>query len=143
MNLTITHTITIIELIWTVCGLLGLWFNGRVFRRAAGDYIELRRRRINFIREYAAITTMIAFGTWTVGQLMFALVGAVAMAQPNVSSSLTPTQAAITVCFILVAVLFALSAYIVDVRRQVIVRKIAEMEEGFEELEIEQGGEGT
>lgn len=125
----ITHTVSVVELLWTTFCLVGLVFNARQLRRAVVDVSDLRRLRINSIREYAAITTVLMFLTWTITQFMFVLVGAIAMTSVSPNNKVTPTSYVITVAFILISALFALAGYVIDIRRSKLIEKILEIED--------------
>lgn len=124
----LTNHITIPEVIWTVlCG-IGLYFNASHFRQAVGDYVWVRHRRINSIREYAAITTMLMFGSWTLVQLAFVLLGGVAMLIPQ-QRVVGTGQLAFSVSFILVSAFLAIMSYILNARRKKLIEKIADLED--------------
>jgi hypothetical protein len=106
-------------------------FNGRQLRRAVGDFVELRRRRINSIREYAATTTVFMFATWTLVQMMFVLVGLVAMTVPSPNRRVAPTSYVLTGAFVMTSFFLAVGGYIIDQRRKALIAKINSMEEGF------------
>lgn len=128
----VTHTISIVELIWTTFTFVGLIFNTRQLLRAVGDFVELRRRRINSIREYAATTTVFMFTTWVLVQLMMVMVGTLAMTQPSASPAhISPTSYGITTGFVLISAILGLGGYIMDKRRVSLVAKINSLEEGF------------
>src|SRR4051812_33551516 len=87
----VTRTISWPELTWTVVSLLGFFFCGNVALRAMIQLLSMRVLKINSIREYAAITTVIAFLSWTAVQMVFAVIGIIAMVVPN-PGVLSPVQ---------------------------------------------------
>src|ERR1051326_4501774 len=74
-QVSLTSTISILEVAWTAVCLPGLYYAFRLFVRALGDLGILRRSRINSIREYAAITTIILFGSHALVQFVFVQIG--------------------------------------------------------------------
>lgn len=124
----LTHTISIVELIWTFGCLPGLYYNGRIFRRAVGDLVVLRVRRINSIREYSATTSLILFGYLTLIQAMFVTIGVIALTAPNPSSRVPATGYAITASFLILSVLSSGIAFAVDRRRRLLISIIDAME---------------
>lgn len=128
----VTNTISIPELLWTIGTSIGLFFNLRQLTRAVVDFREVRRRRINSIREYAASTTLYMFGSWTFIQVVFVLVGIAAMTIPSPQSLVSSVQYAILIGFVGISFFLAISGYIVDNRRAVLINMIAQMEEGFD-----------
>lgn len=120
----LTHTISLVELIWTFGCLPGLFFNTRVFRRAVGDLATLRVRRINSIREFSAITSMTLFGYLALVQYMFVFIGLIAMLAPNPHDRTSTTGYAITVTFLLVSVMSSGIAFLIDKRRRALIALI-------------------
>lgn len=128
----VTHTISIVELLWTLFTFVGLIFNAKQLRSAVGDFIELRRRRINSIREYAATTTVYMFTTWTLVQGMMVGVGVLAMTVPSPGARVQPTSYAISAAFIGVSAMLGIGGYVMDKRRSALIDKINDLEGGFE-----------
>jgi len=128
MNL--SNTITIYELAWTLICSPGLYYAGKLLRSATIDLVILRRNRINSIREYAAITTMIMFFMSALVQFMFVLIGVVLMTTKN-GSSQSP-QILIFSMFVTVSLSKNFLLYIVNTRRRKLIEKIKEVED-FEE----------
>lgn len=126
-----THTISAPEVIWTGACIFGLLFNSRQLVGATTDYMYIRRRRINSIREYAAITTFVMFGSWVCIQAVFVFVGIIAMTQPNPTNNQKPQflQFLLVIAFCSCSVFMAVVGYVVDVRRRHIVSLIAAIED--------------
>lgn len=126
----ITHTISLPELVWTITTAFGTIFCARITNRAIIDLISLRIRRINSIREYAAITTLWCFVTWTLVEFSFCMAGVNAMTVPNPDSKIhPPAQQYITLgIFEFMSFLLAWAAFTIDRRRIFLVRKLEELE---------------
>lgn len=131
----ITNTISWPELVWTIVTLTGFFFCARVALRATLHLVSLRIRRINSIREYAAVTTVIAFASWTATQLVFVLAGVAAMVAHN-HLGLTVTSYALSGLLVLGSVLLSWAAFETDRRRQAIENKIIQIEEGMSSGEV-------
>ena len=127
--MSLTSTISILEVAWTAVCLPGLYYAFRLFVRALGDLGILRRSRINSIREYAAITTIILFGSHALVQFVFVLIGAIAMTLPSQGGSASAGQRAVAAAFILVSLVMNTTLFVVEKRRSWLVAKLAEMEE--------------
>lgn len=126
----LTKTISVPEAIWTAsCG-AGLVFNARLAYNAVIDLVSLRVRQINSIREYAAITTVIAFASWAIVQMIFVFIGVVAMLNVNVSRVSTFQYVTVGV-FLCGTILLSMAGYTVDRRRRHIQEMIANIEQGF------------
>jgi len=126
--LIVTHTISVVEIIWTVVSGIGLYFNLHVFWRAAGDFLTVKIRKINSIREYAAVTTLQLFTALVIIQLMFVVDGGLAMTVPSPNNKVQPLTYIITASFILVSALMALVGFMQDRRRANIIHMIKEVE---------------
>jgi hypothetical protein len=125
----ITHTITLTELIWTALCAPGLGLTTRLFFKAGGDLVELKLRRINSIREFAAVTTMILYGCLTLVQFMFVVIGVFLMFIPNNAHPYSPGQYVVATAFITVSAIFDITLLVLEARRQELLRKIAEFED--------------
>jgi hypothetical protein len=125
----LTHTISLIELLWTGCCTIGLFFNCKALARAAGDLLAVKIRRINSIREYAAITTMSMFIAMVIVQVVFVIDGALAMSIPSPNNHVQPLSYVITSSFILCSFILSLLAYVQDKRRNNIIEMIKQAED--------------
>lgn len=123
----ITNTISWPELLWTVTAGIGLAFNTVTTFRASIDLLTLRVKKINSIREYAAITTLLAYGSWTFIQFVFVVIGLNAMSKPTPGNA--EKQIFALVCFLTISIFLALLAIIIEQRRTILVRKIRDIEE--------------
>jgi hypothetical protein len=122
----LTHTITLMEAIWTPFCLFGLLMASRLLSRAAGDLVVLRVSKINSIREYAAMTTLYLFATVCVIEFVFTLIGFVAMSLPN--ARVTTGGYVIGSLFICVTFALSIMLFLVERRRQVLLKKIRSFE---------------
>lgn len=86
-------------------------------------------RRINSIREYAAITTLTLFLALVMVQIMFVVVGLLAMTVPSPNGRVQPLSYIITAAFVIVSATFGAVGYVQDRRRQHIVKMIQEIEQ--------------
>ena len=128
----VTHTISWPELTWTIISFMGFIFCARVALRATIQLLSLRALRINSMREYAAVTTVIAFTSWTTVQAFFTLIGAVAMSVVN-PTPLSLTQYTILALFVAGSVSLSWAAYVVDKRRIELKQKIEAIEKNAED----------
>lgn len=124
----LSHTIGAEEIIWTIFCSLALAYNLKITRTAAADLVALKMRRINSIREYAARTTLVAFGLWSMVQLLFVLIGIVSLIRPERNAA-DPLTYSIMVGFILVSFILAVGTFLVERLRQRLIEMIAEIEE--------------
>lgn len=130
----LTRTISVLEVVWTGFCIPGLYYAIRLFSRATGDLVILRKRRINSIREYAAITTIIMFSCMTLVQFMFVVIGGIAMTIPkHETHATTKSEWVVTTGFILVSFSLDIMLFLTERRRQQLLTKIQEIEEGFGE----------
>lgn len=126
----ITNTITVPEILWTVFCLIGLFYNFRIFIRAFGDLRHLQIKRIDGLRRYSGRLSALTYGTWTLVQLVFVLIGVVAMTQPSPPHQIvTALQIEITVAFILTSLIIAGASFYNERGRRELLRKIAEIED--------------
>jgi hypothetical protein len=123
----LTSTVSWPELIWTVAAAVGLVFNSISLIRAAADLIVLRIKKINSIREYAAMTTMCAYASWTLTQLIFVLIGVHAMSRPPVSAE-SSRQLFPLICFLFISAILAGTSIFIERRRVRLLMKIREIE---------------
>lgn len=85
----ITHTVSILELAWTMVAFLGLIFVIMILGRAQGDYNLLMQYHLNGLRKYAAMTSILIFLGGTITQISYMVVGVVAMTQPSLHNKVT------------------------------------------------------
>lgn len=115
----LTHTISLIEIVWTLGCSPGLYYGIKIFRRATGDLFTLRRKKINSIREFSAMTTLILFGYLALMQFMFVLVGFLTMLAPQSNTNgAASTKFMVTGIFLLLSFLSSAIDYVVDKRRR-------------------------
>lgn len=127
----VTHTISVTELVWTLFCLVGFFYNLRILRRALGDLFDLKKRKINSIREYAARLTVFVYGMLTFVQFVFSLMGLLAMLIPPTSgtTAVNSLQLLLTLGFLTVSAVMALGAFINERGRIALVNKIREIED--------------
>jgi uncharacterized oligopeptide transporter (OPT) family protein len=135
MNL--TNRVALIEVIWTVGCLPGLYFNIHIARRAIEDLAILRRQKINSIREYSAVTSVVLFAYLATIQFAFVLVGILAMVSLNSPRSGTASFAT-TGIFLLLSFLSSGIGFIVDKRRRFLRDALAL--ENDDDYDKDQGG---
>lgn len=123
----ITNTISWPELIWTVAAGIGLAFNSVTTFRAIIDLLTLRIKQINSIREYAAVTTLLAYSSWALIQFIFVLIGANAMTKPAPGGA--NRQIFALACFLSISVFLALLAITIEQRRTTLVEKLRKLED--------------
>lgn len=124
----VTDTISWFELIWSIAALVGLVFNTKILFAATTDLFYLRYRRINSIREYAAMTTVYAFGSAALVQLGYFIVGVNAMTA-NDPMHHTAKQAVTLVVFVFTSVTLSSMAIIIERRRNILKKKLEEAED--------------
>jgi hypothetical protein len=111
----------------------GLVFNGSQLVQAVRDYVYVKKKKINSIREYAATTTFLMFASWTLVQFVFVVIGFLAMLVESPNNVVSPVSYVLTMAFVVVSALLAVSGYITNARRQALIKKIAEIENFKEE----------
>jgi hypothetical protein len=129
----LTHTISLLELIWTIASLLACIFGLRAFIRAAFDLYYLHRIGKNHLRRYVAITSVVSFTIWTLVPAFDLYVGAWSMTVPQPPGKI-PLPQMVNLSFLIAsAVLIAVGAFVIDHRRQRIVEMIEEAERNEDE----------
>lgn len=124
----LTHTISLLEVIWTPFCFVGFVISARLLWRSGTDLVVLRVKRINSIREYAAMTTVYLFSALTIVQFLFMLIGGILMMRPETNEHPTGGVFIVGSLFIMTSMIFDVLLLLVERRRQVIIRKIAEIE---------------
>jgi hypothetical protein len=113
-----------------------LFFVTRIALRASGDLAALRVRKINSIREFSAITSVVLFSYMSFVQFAFVLVGVLAMLTPPTGpSSRPPTAYGITTAFLLISWVSSGVAFVVDRRRRYLRSMILKAERENAQLE--------
>lgn len=129
----ITHTISILELSWTLIALVGLGFQIALFHRVMDDYIiadHYDGKRL--FRRYAAKTSVFIFLGGLLQQVAFVIVGMVAMTQPAIHQRITTANYISGFTFIFSSLLSVGFAAIIYHRRMKIVTML-ELEENSKE----------
>lgn len=79
----ISHTVSALELSWTLVALVGFIFIALLLGRSLVDYEIVLNAKVNGLRRYSAITTVFIFLGGSITQLSYVGVGLVAMTQPG------------------------------------------------------------
>lgn len=123
MNL--THTISILEVLWTIPCLIALFYFQSLFRRAMNDMRWLRNEHINGNRRDAARIPIVVFGMLTTIWTLFTMLGVFAMIIPPANRASTSPLAYVTAfAFISASVSAAIGAKYVESLRSGIVKRI-------------------
>jgi prolipoprotein diacylglyceryltransferase len=125
----ITHTITVLELVWTIVAVCGLIFNGLLMLRALQDHDWLIHSSVNGdhdLRTYVALTSIFIFSGGFLTQLGYVVVGVIAMNFP--SSGVHPhTPQIVTACIFIAGSLIGTTlAAIIYIRRTKVVKIVAD-----------------
>lgn len=122
----LTHTISLIEVLWTLFTAIGLYYNSKILLRSVGDYQAVKLAKQNHMREYSARLTVWTYGTWTFVQFVFVITGAIAMTVPAPTPNGQPATITyvITAAFIMCSFLLAMSSYIVESGREKLIAMI-------------------
>lgn len=119
-----THTISWVELAWTLFTALGCVFAGKLLFRATEDLYYIRGREINGYREFAAVTTIRLFIFLTLIQFIYTVIGIAAMTQPppyNPGQHPPTLNVVIGSVFVVTSFFFDIMAYITNVRKRRLV----------------------
>lgn len=121
----ITHTISMLELSWTIIGLIGLCFMIALFHRTYVDYqIAVEYNGQHRIRQYAAKTSLLIFIGGCITQLSYVVVGIVAMTQPSVHHRVSVANYITGSSFILSSAISVVFAAVIYRRRVKIVQML-------------------
>lgn len=129
MNL--THTVTLLEFIWTVTASIGLFFMSRLMVKSYHDRSWLINSHSangdRHLRQMTATTSIMIFGTMTITQFSYLIVGVVAMTQPNRSSHhVSNAQIINSAVFIASSVSCVILASVIYIRRNVVVKELVD-----------------
>lgn len=125
--MSLTHTITILELVWTLSALFGLVFTVKLLVRSVGDYYWLLDSNANGereVRKNVGITSMIIFGGGVFTQFIYFIIGILAMTQPNLH--LTTVRVISSLFFICGSIVGSILAGVIYKRRTSIIVDIVE-----------------
>jgi hypothetical protein len=126
----LTHTISLVEVIWTLVSVIGCFYVTKLFSKALGDWVTLKLNRINSIREFAARVVVLTYALLTIVEFGFVLAGVFAMASPSpMVGRVSPVSYALTGDFLTLDVLLTGGAYIIEHWRQQLIRKIREIDD--------------
>lgn len=123
MNL--THTVSWIELAWTLFTVLGCIFTSRMLYRATEDLLYLRVQKVNGFREFSATTTIWVFTTLTLIQFIYVIIGGVAMTIPT-NDHVSSGSVAVGGILVVTSFFFDIMAYIINARKGRLVEMLKE-----------------
>jgi hypothetical protein len=129
---TLTHTVSLIEVIWSAVCLIALYFNLRLLRRAVTLVYYLRVERINGIRAYAAVTTSLLFAWFAFIPCTNLLIGINAMLQESPGGRVTTTTYVVATMFMAEAFFSMMFGWIIYVRYANLTKRIREDEDAKE-----------
>ena len=124
MNL--TSTISLPEVLWMLAVVPGSFYGVRLVRRSSFEFASLRRDKINGIRDYAALTTLLLYSAITLVMVGDSVIGLVAMTQPTPARKPTVTTWTLTSIFIFTTFVLAGTLYLVERRRNVLIVRLKE-----------------
>lgn len=120
----ITHTITGLELTWTLIALVGLLFVLGLLHRAVGDLTFVEEQHVNGPRKYSAITNILIFFGGCITQISYVAVGIVAMTQASPHAHITVANIISSSIFIIASLASTAFAGIIYIRRLKIISMI-------------------
>lgn len=139
----ITHTISVLELTWTIVSLIGLIFVAAIFRRTVGDYEYVVSAGVNGFRRYAARTTITIFAGGVITQFAYVAIGVVAMTQNSTKTHITVANWITGIILIAASALSAIFAVVIYRRRSKLVAMIEKAEESHAHLLSYESAEET
>lgn len=113
----ITHTISVVELLWTIIALIGLYLCGRLLILSLSDVQWLKENELNGLRQHAAISSVFIYLTMSMTQFSFMLIGIIAMILPSPNNHVQPFTYVITGVFISMSVFKSIMALLINHRR--------------------------
>lgn len=125
--MSITHTISVLEVVWTASALFGLLFTAMLLLRTLGDRRWLYETNANGdrdLRRTVAMTSVLIFAGGVCTQLSYLVVGLLAMTQGNGHPN--KTQIAVSVIFVGSSIIGAIMAGVIYVRRTEVVKQIVQ-----------------
>lgn len=125
--MSITHTISVLELLWTASALFGLLFTGMLLLRTLGDRRWLYETNANGdrdLRRTVAMTSILIFAGGVCTQMSYLAVGVLAMTQEN--GHLNKIGIAVSSIFLGSSIVGAIMAGVIYTRRTEVVRRIVE-----------------
>jgi hypothetical protein len=127
----LTHTISLVEVIWTLLSAIGCFYITKVFFRAVGDWVNLKLNRINSIREFSARVVVLTYGLYAFVELGFIVAGIIAMTQPVPMpyNAVSPFGLALTAIFLIIDFSLTACAFFIERWRQHLLGKISEIDD--------------
>lgn len=128
--MTISHTVSLLEVLWTVSALFGLMFTGALFLRSLGDRRWLYETNANGdrdLRRNVALTSILIFAGGVVTQISYSIVGIIAMTQAGHSNGDPSVAQTVVSCIFLVSsIVGSIMAGVIYSRRTSVVKHIVE-----------------
>lgn len=131
----ITDTISILELVWTLsCG-GGAYFALRLVRRSVRNIRNLRARKINSVRQFAAHITLYTYLLIAFVQVAFVFAGIAAMmlAPANPSKPVSGLAVIVTVTFMLTSFVLSIGSYVIESKRRKLLQLVEKLEFSLKE----------
>lgn len=126
----VTHTISALEIIWTVIAVIGVLFTSQLVYKSVQDYDWLLTENANGDRElrrYVGLTSIMIYAGGIVTQLGYLAIGIVAMTQSNRGGEQpSKAQVAISIIFIACSGIGSILAGIIYKRRDSAVKEIVQ-----------------
>lgn len=125
----ITHTITVLELVWTIVATVGLLFNTLLVWRAFGDrnwLIYYKANGDHDLRTYVALTSILIFAGGVSTQFSYFTIGCVALTQPSPGGHVHVPQIVSSIIFIAASIVGTVLAGLIYSRRMKVIRLVAE-----------------
>lgn len=119
--------VSYVEIVWTVLSMLAFYYQMRLLIRAGGDIATLRARKINSVREYAAITTVLLFFFLAFVQFCFVVVGLTLMTQVNPHKAGIAPYTTVSI-FLTVSFISATFSFLIERRRKSLLRMLEAIE---------------
>lgn len=125
----ITHTISVVEVLWTSVCAFGLFYAVQLLLRAMNDVRWLIVHDMNGLRRHAAISSVLIYMGMTMTQLGYVIIGIIAMILPSPNNKVQPLTYVITAVFITMSVFKTLISFALNRRRDELVKMVKEREE--------------
>lgn len=129
----ITNTINIIELIWTLCSVLGLIFNVQRFYEANLDLAALNAVGLNGPRRIIATGNIRNAALSGIVLLLHVVLGIVAMTTPSANNQLTPLAYMYGFIIISISGIMSLKAWLDSAERRMIMKKYRSVDSSTEQ----------
>lgn len=125
----ISHTVSGLELAWTLVALAGFIFIALLLARSLVDYEFVLNARVNGLRRYSAVTTIFIFLGGTITQLSYIGVGIVAMTQSGNGHHLSVASYIIAIILMASSIISTVFGLMIYYRRIHLIDMIMEHKE--------------